>query len=538
MNNTVCTWPRGKVLGGSSAINIMMYIRGQASEYDDWAKIADFPSWRWEELKPFFLKHEGFIEPKPTTSQMAERRAPVYLNEDHGRAGPIRTSFPTWNAPIESLWHEASQKAGPYWKPPTNAWGGCHLGGFTILNAIDRTKGSGTRSYSATGYFIPNAQRKNLLVLTEALAERLILEMDDDGVKVRGLVFTKDGNRHEVRMKRDVILSAGTVQTPQILELSGIGRKKVLSAAGIDCVVESEHVGEHLEDHCLTGMVYDLVDGEFSLDHLTQENLLKEAMATYEKGQGGPLAHSSHVTGFLPVAQVATPEEMKRITEAVQSAIQDEHDASLKEERKILAARLLDPQAASFQVIFFAGSFDATRIHDSKTSFTPAEGCSRASAVICLSHPFSRGSIHIESSDPQTPPRIDPRYLSHPVDVEVLSVGLRVADEVFRTSPLAEKIKGRVYPPPEMDINDSVARERYVRAHLGTEYHPIGTAGLGRVVDERLNVLGVQRLRVADASVFPLHLSGNIVAPVYAVAEKAADIIKQDQVNYLKLNDA
>lgn len=525
------------MLGGTSALGGMMYIRGQASEYDDWTEITGFPSWRWEQLKPYFLKHEGLVEPRPTTSQMnddrvIERWSPVYMAEDHGRSGPIRTSFPTWHAPIEVRWHEASQRMGLHWKSPVSAWGGLHLGGFTGLNSIDRSNGSGTRSYAATAYFAPNAQRKNLMVLTEALAEKLILEQDSHSVKVRGVVFTREGNRYEVKAKRDVILSAGVIQTPQILELSGIGRKEVLEAVGIECAVENAQVGEHLEDHTVTALTYDLVDGEYSLDHLTRESILKEAMTEYEKGEGGPLAHSGHATGFLSVAQVATPEEMKRITEALAAAVEAEGDAALRKEREILAARLLDPKAASFQLILLAGTTNPARFYDAKAAFAVGVGNSRVSIFICLAHPFSRGSIHIESADPQVQPRIDPHYFEHPVDLEVMSVGLRVTDEVFRTSPLAERIKGRVFPPPEMDINDPVARDRYLRSHSGTEYHPIGTAGLGRVVDERLKVKGVDHLRVADASVLPLHLSGNIMAPVYAIAEKAADIIKQDQVDY------
>ena len=130
--------------------------------------------------------------------------------------------------------------------------------------------------------------------------------------------------------------------------------------------------------------------------------------------------------------------------------------------------------------------------------------------------------------DPKVQPRIDPQYLQSRVDVEVLSVGLRVVDEISRTKPLADKIKSRAFPSPELDINDPSQREEYLRGHTGTEYHPCGTAALGQVVDERLKVFGVEHLRVVDASIIPLHVSGNICALVYAIAEKGADLIKED----------
>ncbi|KAI9876591.1 MAG: hypothetical protein M1830_006169 [Pleopsidium flavum] len=530
-NHQSHAFPRGKVLGGSSAINLMMYIRGQASEYDDWAKITGYSGWGWKDIKPFFLKHEGLIEPLSMANgdDAAERTRPVYGKEHHGTSGPIKTSFATWSAPVEELWHQASKRLGLGWKSPIDAWSGVHLGGFSHLSTIDRSKGSGTRSYAANGYLTPNAGRKNLMVLTEAPAEKVVLEMNGHNARAEGVVFVKDGKKCVIKAKRDIILSAGTVQTPQILELSGIGNREVLKAADIECIIESKSVGDHLEDHVMTAISYDLVEGEVSLDDMATESVLKEAMRKYGTGEGGPLANCLGSTGFLSIPQAATAQEMESIHKVVTAAVQASQNESLKAERELLAARLQNPEAASLQLFLLPSSYDPSRVDGSRAPPTPGVVNNRVTVLIALTHPFSRGSIHVDPADPEAQPLIDPQYLQHPVDVEVLSVGLRVADQVFQTSPLAEKIKGRVFPPSDMDINDPVARETYLRGHTRTEYHPIGTARLGQVVDERLNVIGVEGLRVVDASVFPLSLSGNIMAPVYAVAEKGAQLIKEDQ---------
>ena len=156
-------------------------------------------------------------------------------------------------------------------------------------------------------------------------------------------------------------------------------------------------------------------------------------------------------------------------------------------------------------------------------------GNSRCSIIVAASHLFSKGSIHVQNKDPTIQPKIDPQYLQSRVDVEMLSVGLRVADAMLQSKPLANKIHSRVFPKADMDMQDPRQREEYLRAHTGTEYHPCGTAAPGQMVDEQLKVFGVQRLRVVDASIIPLHVSGNIAALVYAIAEKAADLIKSDQ---------
>jgi choline dehydrogenase-like flavoprotein len=218
---------------------------------------------------------------------------------------------------------------------------------------------------------------------------------------------------------------------------------------------------------------------------------------------------------------------MKRL-EDTDSASTPEATKRLQDMRKILVGRLRDSKAAGLQLSFLGASLEPSRMDDQAAFLAPATpGQSRVSVGVAICHPFSQGSVRINSSETSRPPRIDPAYMIGPMDLETTSIGLRNAVEVMKTNPLGQKIKGRVFPAQNADWNDSEVRADYVRGHAGTKYHTVGTAALGSVVDGSLRVFSVDGLRVIDASVFPMHVSGNIQATVYAIAEKTADIIKE-----------
>jgi len=272
-----------------------------------------------------------------------------------------------------------------------------------------------------------------------------------------------------------------------------------------------------------------LVDGEFSLDHINRPEVAAEAFKKYLDGEGGPIANGVSNSGFLSLFDVADEAEREKVYAVVESyksaKLTNDFDRARSD---LLLARLKDPKAAIYQIISLAVNIDFAGRHDMQAFLAPSATTTRFSTCVGLHHCFSRGSIHVTSSDPKIQPAIDPAVLDHPVDELLLAFGVRASDKILNTAPLKEKFKQRVQPAPEIDLNNLDANIEYIKSHTGTEFHPIATASLGLVVDERLNVKGVKGLKVCDASIFPLHFSGNTQGLCYTIGEKGADFIKED----------
>ncbi|OBT65798.1 hypothetical protein VE03_03316 [Pseudogymnoascus sp. 23342-1-I1] len=528
-NNFVVGQPRGKGLGGSSAINFQMYVRGQQLDYDDWEKLGN-KGWGFQDLLPYFTKHEHFDDPAGYSTASNIPLETTYDASLHGTNGPIHTSFSTWRLPQETEWIAASSTLGEKMGSPLEAWNGDHMGIHHSLSTIDRSKGelTGTRSYATTGYFLPNAGRPNLKVLTEAFVTKLVIS--DDG-EVTGVEFLHSEKSHTVLAKKEVVLSAGAIKSPQILELSGIGNPSILASAGIKCVVDNARVGENFQDHPVTAMGYELVDGEKTLDMLQNESELQAAIASYATEKSGPLSSGGATLGFTSYASLSTPSEVKSVQELIFSDKPTGHDEATK---KLIADSLEDDNYGSIQLIIMPITMDLRLPGDQRALLqAPPEQLGKNGIVLAaaLARPLSTGTVHISSSDPQVDPLIDPGYLTHPADVEVLIKGLELLEKMVATSPFKEKIKRR-YHPVDLDFGDKKSVEEYLRKTCATEYHPIASVAMGKkgvgAVDDRLKVWGAKGLRVVDASVMPLHVSGNIVSTVYAIAEKASDLIKED----------
>lgn len=305
--NKAYSMPRGKVLGGSSAINYLMYVRGSKNDYDrGWESIGN-KGWGWDGLAPYFKKHQ-------TLDRTPVHDDPQFMpcaggDKYHGSSGPIHTSFNDWYMPLEVEFAKAAHEVTGTDRTINDAWSGDHLGFYSSLGAVNRSDDPGNRSYAATGYLRPNLGRPNLKVLTEAQATRILL----DGTTAKGVEFVHKGgqSRHRVHATREVILSAGVIQSPQLLELSGIGDPEVLRSAGVDCVVENKGVGANFQDHVLGGLLFDLKPGIDSMDALHGEEFRNAQQEVYEKTQKGPYGSPGMMMGFVSYASLVTPEKVE-----------------------------------------------------------------------------------------------------------------------------------------------------------------------------------------------------------------------------------
>ena len=486
---------RGKMLGGSSGINYMAYVRPAAEDIDLWTKMGN-KSWSWSDLWPYYLKSQSLDFKSGLQSDASQLCSS--LEQSHGQSGPIKTSFPKRNEPIEDTIVAAFDKVCqlPRQKDP---WNGSPLGLYRHLSTVDHDAGS-VRSYAGTAY--TKQALSNLKILTEATALHIVLQQEP--CIARGIAFLHGQETYEVHAQREVIISLGTVGSPRLLELSGIGDPDILREAGVQCLVPSDMVGSRLQEHPMTSITY----------------ALKPEPTDEEHRQPGSVS----LMAFVPYSLLVSSEELKRTTSKVESSI------SLNEtERDSLIARLHSPTSGMIQYNGTSGFVDIGTGHANQSKLIAAvpgyDTCYTFHVTTTTN--ASRGSVHIQSADASVQPAIDIGLLNDPIDVELLAAGLEYADRVFSSHPdLADRVIRRIMPPHEVDLQDREQGGGFVRSWTTSFNHMLGTCAMGHVVDDQLRVKGVGGLRVVDASVMPSQISGNILATVYAIAEKAADMIK------------
>lgn len=500
------------------------YVRGSDADYDDWASIVDDDSWSSKSMKQYQRKHQIL---EPIDEKVTDRSTMPFVGENHGTSGPVRTSFNPWKLDIEDDVVKAADKVVGYTKKPLDPWSGDHNGFYHTLASISRSGDSkGRRSYAARGYFEQNASRRNLKATTEALVTKITL----DGDKATGATYKHDGQEYTVKATREVIVCGGTVASPQMLELSGIGNPDILSKAGIECKIENRAIGENLQDHVVVGLVAETKEGIDTLDSIARPEVMQGAMKAYGEDASGPLSCTSTVQGFLPFNKFATGTEVKDTIASIES-IEDQTPFA-KKQRDTVVAHLKDPNSANLQLVLVCATASlAESQEDQSKLFPPLSDPNDANGITlagCLQYPVSRGSVHIRSSNPEDQPAIDPAWLTHEADVNVLAAMMKMLDQTVKTEPLASKLAKRVTPEPSLDLTKTEDCKKAVLNWYMSEYHPCGSVAMGDALDSRLKVKGVKNLRVADASVFPGNVSGNIVSSVYMVAEKAADLIKED----------
>jgi choline dehydrogenase-like flavoprotein len=448
--------PRGKVIGGSSSINAMVYIRGHAKDYDDWAALGN-PGWGWTDVLPVFKRMEH-----------NERGA----DEFHGTGGPLNVADPRSAHPMSHAFVEAGVQAG--FRRNTD-FNGIEQEGVGVYQV---TQKAGRRWSASQAYLRGAEQRHNLRILTRAHATRLMLA----GKTCTGVEVLGPEGRIVLNASREVIVAGGVFGSPQLLLLSGIGPREELAPHGIAQVHELPGVGRNLRDHI--DFIAGYESSRTDLIGFSPRGMLNMARAwgEYRRTASGPFASNfAEAGGFLK-----TDPAMER---------------------------------PDLQLHFVIGLVDD---HARKRHFRLGFSCH-----VCVLRPKSIGSVGLASADPLAPPRIDPAFLAQREDVATLARGARLMHRILEQPALAPFRKRGLYGiPPESDAD----LERMLRERSDTVYHPVGTCKMGTdemaVVDPQLRVRGIERLRVADASIMPTLIGGNTNAPAMLIGEKAAEMIR------------
>ncbi|KAF2680047.1 GMC oxidoreductase [Lentithecium fluviatile CBS 122367] len=522
--------PRGKVLGGSTAINFCATVYPSKANFEAWKALGN-EGWDAAGLAPYFRKYSRFTPPSAETKELLSID---YINEElHGKDGPLPVTIPDIYGPFQSSWSKSLDKLG--WCNTDDPIEGEKLGTFACGLSIDaETK---TRGYAASAYYTPDvAKRPNLEVLTETFVEKILTKNGDGSVEATGVrVQTKDGAHVDIVAKKEVILSAGAIQSPQILELSGIGQKELLEKHDIPVVLDSPGVGENLQDHAISAPCFEIADDQISADIMRDPNIVQAVLQQYLTTKTGPLVGIPISVTMLPLVDSNGRVSHDEIAQLTKQYVEDA-DLPLwqKKQYEQLQKQILGPKEATGYAMMLPLQLNiSSGKTEMKNLLAPTNPKNYITIMSVNNHPFSRGICHIRSADPKDKPILDPRYLSHPLDLEILARHTQYIETIVKTEPFASLLKPSGRLPEGKEATSLDAAKEIVKERLLSTFHPTGTCAMmpkeiGGVVDNRLKVHGTKNLRVVDASVFPMETLGNIQATVYAVAEKGADLIKED----------
>jgi choline dehydrogenase len=448
-------WPRGRLIGGSSSVNAMVYMRGQPADYDHWRQLGN-AGWSYDDVLPYFKK--------------AERNERLH-DRFHGADGPLNVAERPYTNPLSHAFVEAAQQAGLPFNPDFN--GALQLG----CGLFQVTQKNGRRWSAASAYLHPAAARENLTIVTKAQATRVLIE---NGRAV-GVEYARGRRRHTARASQEVVLAAGAINSPQFLLLSGIGPAEELRARGVSVVHDLPGVGKNLQDHLNVNIV----------------QRAKRGSALDGKNRG--LAPIGVALEYL---FYGTGPGTSNVAEAGAFAISELGAANPDVQYHFIPAQVVNHAR------------------------TPMDGDGVTVHACCL-RPQSRGEIRLASTDPLQPPVMDPNYLAADYDLKVLIAGLRQGRDILAPQAFKPWLGEERLPGPAVQSNAEL--EDFIRATAETEYHPVGTCKMGSdpmaVVDEKLRVRGIERLRVIDASIMPAIVSGNTNAPVIMIAEKGAEMM-------------
>jgi len=454
-------WPRGKVLGGSSALNGLLYVRGQRQDYDHWKELGN-TGWGWDDVLPYFRKSEN-----------NERGGDAF----HGSGGLLNVSEPVYKHPICEAWIAAAQAAG---YPANSDCNGASQEGVGFFQLTTR---HGRRFSTSVGFLGSVRRRPNLKVLTNAHTSKVIIE---DGQATDVEIIWKDADKRRITARREIILSAGAVGSPHILMLSGVGDGQALQKSGVNSVHHLPGVGKNLKDHLQARTIFKTRSPTVNDDVRGMARQIRVAM-DYVLRRSGPMTMGASMAfGFLRTSDT------------------------------------LDRPDIQFHINPWSADNPAEGMHPF-SAFT---------ATVCVLRPESKGEVRLRSQHPLHHPHIIPNYLDTESDQQKAVEGVRISLKIARQEPLKSEVSAIFRPPVGFDVDDDAAVLDWIRDNSTTVYHPTSSCRMGHdydaVVDTRLRVHGIGRLRVADTSIMPEIVSGNTNAGAIMIGEKASDMILED----------
>ncbi|GBE79001.1 Dehydrogenase citC [Sparassis crispa] len=518
-NNRSYAWSRGKGLGGSSAINVLLWNKPSRDYLQAFEELGN-PGWNWEAFEKYSKRAERFMKPHHDLDIL------TYDMAYRGDAGAVVTSFPVVLSNIERPMAEALAKHGITHVTDSSS-------GFTngsTSTALTLHPETHQRSYAANMYYVPVASRENLTVLIDAHVIKIKSHPNADGtITAVGVEFLHAGVPQEVACMKEVCLCAGAVMSPQILELSGIGDHDVLHKAGIDLKVELSGVGENVQEHLFAPLFYELRKYDYdgwnfnTYDPLYDPQEAVKQLALLPEGKGLFNLCTIGLT-FVPLDTICadTTTMQKTLSETIRAGIAANVYSPGLRKQYTIQLKHLEQQVPSLELILGPGIMIPPANPDpTKKHITLGFG---------LNSPFSRGTIHVGSSDPLVPPVIDPHVFEESYDLTTMVELVKFLRRLAKTEPLKSLlVETEVSPGPQVESDEQIAE--WIKNNVSTTFHTVGSCSMlpeedGGVVDPQLKVYHTTNIRVVDLSIAPLQIGAHPQAMVYAIAEQAADIIK------------
>ncbi|KAF9447615.1 GMC oxidoreductase [Macrolepiota fuliginosa MF-IS2] len=545
-NNAVFRWSRGRALGGSSAVNFTAWNKPSKEDIDGeeshvvrfvlystarraaWEKLGN-EGWNWDRFDKYMQRATTYTPPDLAEIERTGRSAPDLVRElwrEPVGNGPIQVSHPPLPIDIDVKAQQTFQNLGiPMAPAPLDGDpNGVVIGPVTIDPKTI------LRSFAGNAYWEPNSARPGFNLLTGAVVQRLVTTEIDGELVVTGVEFSHKAGGDEIytaKSSKEIILSAGTLLTPQILELSGIGRPDVLQKVGIPIKLALEGVGENVQDHILSSVVFPLKDGVpvETFDTLRDPEEAKRHKELFTKGKGLYTAGVENLL-FAPLSSLSDKTQgiisdtRKRIEAEIASG---KYSPELAEQY-IIQLNKLENKVPSCEIIGFPVFFGGAN--------PPVPGRLHYSVLCSANSLFSRGTIHVTTSDAKVQPAMDPHYFEQEIDLQILREIMKFGRKVGNTAPLKDYFdETLVELNPGSDVSTDEELSDYLRRNVSECFHTIGSASMlprekGGVVDTRLKVYGTKNLRVADLSIVPLHFGSHSQSVAYGIGEIAADIIK------------